>query len=123
MWTWTPYWRVFKAMSNSKRDNSVFIFDGLRTPSGYPYRGLREFSAAQLATFVLKGICRRNKIDKRWVDQVILGNVVAAGTGQSLARQAVLAAGMPATVPAFTVNNVCGAGLQAVILAAQAVTA
>ncbi len=74
-----------------------------------------------MASFVLKGICRRNRIDKRWVDQVILGNVVAAGTGQNLARQAALAAGLPATTPAFTVNNVCGAGLQAVILAAQSV--
>jgi len=108
-------------MPKPKRDSSVFLFDGLRTPIGYPYRGLKEFTAAQLATFAIKGICRRGRIDKRWVDQVILGNVVAAGTGQNLARQAALAAGLPATVPAFTVNNVCGAGLQAVILAAQSV--
>ena len=108
-------------MPKTRSDNAVFIFDGLRTPIGYPYRGLKEFTAAQLATFVIKGICRRGRIDKRWVDEVILGNVVAAGTGQNLARQAALAAGLPATVPAFTVNNVCGAGLQAVILAAQSV--
>ncbi len=97
------------------------MFDGLRTPIGYPYRGLKEFSATQLACFAIKGICQRNKINKRWVDEVILGNVVAAGTGQNLARQAAIAAGLPATVTAFTVNNVCGAGLQAVILAAQSV--
>ena len=108
-------------MPKSKRDNPVFLFEGVRTPIGYPYRGLQEFSAAQLASFAIKGICRRNRIDKRWVDQVIFGNVVAAGTGQNLARQAALSAGLPATVPAFTVNNVCGAGLQAVILAAQSV--
>ena len=108
-------------MPKSSQDNAVFIFDGLRTPIGYPYRGLKEFTAAQLATFVIKGICQRNRIDKRWIDEVILGNVVGAGTGQNLARQAALAAGLPATVTAFTVNNVCGAGLQAVILAAQSV--
>lgn len=108
-------------MSKTRPDNAVFIFAGLRTPIGYPCRGLKEFTAAQLATFAIKGICQRNRIDKRWIDEVILGNVVAAGTGQNLARQAALAAGLPATVPAFTVNNVCGAGLQAVILAAQSV--
>ena len=108
-------------MTKSKPENPVFLFDGLRTPIGYPYRGLKEFSATQLACFAIKGICQRNKINKRWVDEVILGNVVAAGTGQNLARQAAIAAGLPATVTAFTVNNVCGAGLQAVILAAQSV--
>ena len=108
-------------MPRSNPDSSVFLFAGARTPIGYPYRGLKDFSAAQLASFAIKGLCRRGKIDKRWIDQVILGNVVAAGTGQNLARQAVLAAGLPAAVPAFTVNNVCGAGLQAVILAAQSV--
>ena len=108
-------------MPKKRPDNAVFIFAGARTPIGYPYRGLKEFTAAQLATFAIKGICQRNRIDKRWIDEVILGNVVAAGTGQNLARQAALAAGLPATVPAFTVNNVCGAGLQAVILAAQSV--
>ena len=108
-------------MPKKRPDNAVFIFAGARTPIGYPYRGLKEFTAAQLATFAIKGICQRSRIDKRWIDEVILGNVVAAGTGQNLARQAALAAGLPATVPAFTVNNVCGAGLQAVILAAQSV--
>ena len=108
-------------MPKKRPDNAVFIFAGARTPIGYPYRGLKEFTAAQLATFAIKGICQRSRIDKRWIDEVILGNVVAAGTGQNLARQAALAAGVPATVPAFTVNNVCGAGLQAVILAAQSV--
>lgn len=108
-------------MPDPKPHNPVFLFDGARTPIGYPYRGLKEFTAAQLASFAIKGICRRDRIDKRWVDQVIFGNVVAAGTGQNLARQAALLAGLPATVPAFTVNNVCGAGLQAVILAAQSV--
>lgn len=116
-----PSWQVFRAMPNSRPDNLVFLFDGARTPIGYPYRGLKEFSAAQLAVFAIKGLCQRGKINKRWIDQVILGNVVAAGTGQNLARQAAVAAGLPATVPAFTVNNVCGAGLQAVILAAQGV--
>ncbi len=108
-------------MPDPKPHNSVFLFDGARTPIGYPYRGLKEFTAAQLASLAIKGICRRGRIDKRWVNQVIFGNVVAAGTGQNLARQAALSAGLPATVPAFTVNNVCGAGLQAVILAAQSV--
>jgi len=65
----------------------------------------------------------RTGIDKAEVDEVILGNVVSAGSGQAPARQAAVHGGIPATVPAVTVNKVCGSGLKAVMLAAQAIKA
>lgn len=110
-------------MPKSALGQSVVFLGGLRTPITHPYQGLKNFSAVQLACAVIKNIIERNKINKSSVDEVVLGNVVAAGIGQNLARQAALTAGLPATVPAFTVNNVCGAGLQAVVLAAQSILA
>lgn len=110
-------------MPKSIAHSTVVLLDGLRTPVGHPYKGLREFSAAQLASFVIKKIIQNNKIDPKRIHEVILGNVVGAGTGQNLTRQAAIAAGLPVAVPSFTVNNVCGAGLQSVILAAQSIMA
>lgn len=107
----------------TKSAKSLFILDGLRTPVGHPYMGLRDFSAAQLAALVIKEMVRRDKLKAKEIGGVILGNTVSAGTGQNLARQAAVAAGLPAQVPALTVNNVCGAGLQAVVSAAQAILA
>lgn len=101
----------------------VFILDGLRTPIGHPFMGLRDFSAAQLAAAVLKKIVERGRMDRYWVDEVILGNVVSAGTGQNPARQAAVLAGLPKEIPALTINNVCGAGLQSVVLAARSILA
>ena len=65
----------------------------------------------------------RAGIDASALDEVIMGNVVQGGVGQAPARQAAIKGGIPATVPAFTVNKVCGSGLQAVMLAAQAIRA
>lgn len=103
--------------------NSVLIVDGLRTPIGHPYGSLRGFTAAQLAALAIKEMIRRQKIKKNLISEVVLGNVVSAGTGQNLSRQASILAGLPEEIPCYTVNNVCGAGLQAIILAAQAVLA
>ncbi len=108
-------------MPKSKTLSPVFIIDGLRTAIGSPFKGLKNYTAAQLAAEVIRGMLIRNKLKKNLINEVILGNTVSAGTGQNLARQAVILAGLPASIPAFTVNNVCGAGLQSVILAAQSI--
>ena len=100
---------------------SAFILDCARTAIGSPYKSLRNVSAARLASGVIKAVLGRSKIKNGLVDQVILGNTVSAGTGQNLSRQAALLAGLPADVPAFNVNHVCGSGLQSVILAAQSI--
>lgn len=97
----------------------IFIIDNLRTPVGNPFRSFKDLSAADLAAVVLKELAARNSVGT--VGQVILGNTVAAGTGQNLARQAVVKAGLPVSLPAYLVNNVCGAGTQAVINGIQAI--
>ncbi|OGX27550.1 MAG: hypothetical protein A2787_09290 [Omnitrophica WOR_2 bacterium RIFCSPHIGHO2_01_FULL_48_9] len=102
---------------------SIYILQALRTPIGSPAKGLKDYSAAQLGSIVIKEIVRRSKIKAGSIDEVVLGNTVGAGTGQNLARQAAVMAGLPVSIPAYTVNNVCGAGLQSVFLAAQAIQA
>ena len=66
---------------------------------------------------------KRAKVPPEQIDEVIVGNVIQAGLGQNPARQAALKAGLPDTIAAFTVNKVCGSGLKAVMLAAQAIRA
>ena len=100
---------------------SVFIVDALRTPIGSAFRSLSDFSAAQLAGVTIEAIRKRNPVDH--VNEVILGNAVSAGTGQNLARQAALLGGLRVTTPAFSVNHVCGAGLQAVFLGCYSILA
>jgi len=107
-------------MDSSK---AIYLIDGLRTPIGNPNKSLKEYSAAKLAAIVIKEIVRRNKIKKHLVDEVVLGNTVSAGTGQNVSRQACLMAGLSNKTPAYTVNNVCGAGLQSVISAVRSIKA
>lgn len=100
---------------------NIFILDAARTAIGGTFKSLKNFTAPQLAAFAIQKIVRRNNIKENLINEVILGNTVSAGTGQNLSRQAAMFAGLPVTVPAFTVNSVCGSGLQAVILAAQSI--
>lgn len=102
------------------KDNSVYIVDGLRTPIGSPHRSLKNFTATQLASEVIKEIIK-NSIDRSFVDQVVMGNVVSSGLGQSLSRQAALSAGLADSTNCFTVNNVCGSGLQSLISSVQSI--
>ncbi|MGC1119515.1 MAG: acetyl-CoA C-acetyltransferase [Candidatus Methanofastidiosia archaeon] len=97
----------------------VVIVSGVRTPIGRFQGGLSTLSACQLGSIALKEALRRAGIDT--VDEVIMGNVVSAGLGQNPARQAAIGAGIPVNVNSFTVNKVCGSGLKAVMLAAQAI--
>jgi len=84
---------------------------------------LSPLSGPDLGAVAVRAAVERSGIDPEAVEEVILGNVVSAGEGQAPARQAAIRGGIPATVPAVTVNKVCGSGLKAVMLAAQAIRA
>jgi acetyl-CoA C-acetyltransferase len=99
------------------------IVAAARTPTGKFLSTLASFSAPQLGAIAIKEAVRRSGVPPETIDEVIMGNVVAAGTGQAPARQAALHAGLPAEIPALTINKVCGSGLKAVMLAAQAIRA
>ena len=97
------------------------IVSAVRTPTGKFLGALKGFCATQLGALVVAEAVRRAGIDPAVVDECILGNVVSAGLGQNPARQAALRGGLPDRVAALTINKVCGSGLKAVMLAAQAV--
>lgn len=102
---------------------AVILKGGARTPIGRFLGGLSGFSAPELGAIAVRAATDRSGVDVSDVDEVIMGNVVTAGAGQAPARQAAVNGGIPATVPALTVNKVCGSGLKAVMLAAQAIRA
>src|ERR1700757_3771378 len=97
------------------------ILSAVRTPVGKFQGGLAAFSAPELGGKVVAEAIRRAGLEPQQVDEVILGNVVQAGLGQNPARQAALKGGCQPRVAAMTINKVCGSGLKAVALAAQAV--
>src|SRR5579864_7258845 len=103
--------------------SDAFIVSTVRTPIGKYLGALAELPATELGAVALKEALRRAHLPAERVDEVIVGNVLQAGLGQNPARQAALQAGLPDTVAAFTVNKVCGSGLKAVMLAAQAIRA
>ncbi len=99
----------------------VFLAGPIRTPIGGFCGSLAEVRAPQLAAVAIKVSLERSAVAAEHVDEVIFGNVLAAGLGQNVARQAMIAAGLAPSVGATTVNKVCGSGLKAVILAAQGI--
>jgi acetyl-CoA C-acetyltransferase len=99
------------------------ILSAVRTPIGRFLGELSDLPAPRLGAVVVRGALKRAGIAADKVDEVIMGNVVQAGVGQNPARQAALFADMPNTIAAYTVNKVCGSGLKAVMLAAQAIRA
>ena len=99
------------------------IVSACRTPIGRYLGGLAPLSAPRLGAIVVREAVRRAGIDSAAVEEVIMGNVLQGGVGQAPARQAAIHAGLPGTIPAMTVNKVCGSGLKAVMLAAQAIKA
>ncbi len=101
--------------------DDVVIISGCRTGVGKFQGSLADSSAPQLGAIVVREAVRRAKLDPKQVDECILGNVVSAGLGQNPARQAALLGDLPPEVGAMTINKVCGSGLKAVGLAAQAV--
>jgi acetyl-CoA C-acetyltransferase len=97
------------------------IVSAVRTPIGRFQGTLSKIPATQLGSIVVAEAVKRAGLKPEQVDEVIMGNVVGAGLGQNPARQAALGAGLPDSIPALTVNKVCGSGLKAVVLAAQAI--
>lgn len=109
-------------MSDASR-TAVILKGGARTPIGRFLGGLGGFSAPDLGAIAVRAATDRAGIDVGDIDEVIMGQVVTAGAGQAPARQAAVNGGVPATVPALTINKVCGSGLKAVMLAAQSIRA
>lgn len=99
------------------------IISAVRTPIGRYLGGLSPFTAPQLGAIAIRETIARAGVDAASVENVIMGQVVQGGSGQAPARQAMIHAGVPASVSAITVNEVCGSGLKAVMLAAQAIKA
>ena len=103
--------------------HSAVILSAVRTPNGKFLGALSALSATELGASVFKAALARAQVGAEEVEEAILGNVISAGLGQAPARQAALKAGLPEALPCFTVNKVCGSGLKAVMLAAQAIRA
>jgi len=99
----------------------VVIVAATRTAVGSFQGSLANIPAAELGAAVIRHLLEQTKLDAAQVDEVILGQVLTAGAGQNPARQAVIKAGLPHTVPAMTLNKVCGSGLKALHLATQAI--
>ncbi|KNC88392.1 acetyl-CoA C-acetyltransferase [Trabulsiella odontotermitis] len=99
----------------------VVIVGALRTPIGCFQGALSRHSAVELGSVVVKALVERTGIAPTAVDEVILGQVLTAGTGQNPARQSAIKGGLPNTVSAITINDVCGSGLKALHLATQAI--
>src|SRR5438045_6821768 len=100
-----------------------YILSAVRTPIGKFLGELSDVPAPRLGAVAIAEALKRANVRPDQVDEVVMGNVVQAGVGQAPARQAALAAGLPDTIAAYAVNKVCGSGLKAVMLAAQAIKA
>ena len=102
-------------------NKDVVIVSAVRTPIGSFLGSLSTVPAPRLGAAAIKGALNKINLKPELVDEVIMGNVVQAGTGQAPARQAAIYAGIPNTVPCSTVNKVCASGMKAVMQAAQAI--
>ena len=101
-------------------DDVVIVAAG-RTAVGKFGGSLAKIPASELGAHVIKGLLAKTGIDPNLIGEAILGQVLTAAVGQNAARQAVIKAGLPSSIPAFTINKVCGSGLKATHLAAQAI--
>ena len=106
-----------------KMSREVVIASAVRTPIGSFQGSLAKIKAVELGAIAIKAALERAKVDGAEVDEVLMGMVLPAGAGQAPARQASKGAGIPDSVGALTLNKVCGSGLKAVMLAAQAIRA
>ena len=105
------------------KENEAVILSAARTAIGKFQGGLSSIPAVKLGAVAVKAAVERAGIDPNDIEEVVMGNVVQAGNGQAPARQSAIFAGLPAIVGATTVNKVCGSGLKAVMLSAQAIRA
>ena len=110
-------------MDGSKLDDPIMILGAARTPLGAFQGGFAGLPATELGAVAIKAALEDAGVSGDQVDEVLMGNVLSAGLGQAPARQAAIHGGIPGTVPAMTINKVCGSGLKAVMLAAQAIKA
>jgi acetyl-CoA C-acetyltransferase len=101
--------------------DEVVIISGCRTPVGKFQGSLSELTATKLGAIAVREAVQRAQLDPKLVDECIMGNVLSAGLGQNPARQAAIFGGLPSAVGAMTINKVCGSGLKAAALAAQAI--
>src|SRR5678809_1352236 len=101
----------------------IYIVGATRTPIGKFGGTLAKTPASELGALVIKDVLKRAGVKPEQVSEVILGQVLTAGVGQNPARQAAIKAGLPDMVPAMTINKVCGSGLKAAMLGAQAIAA
>ncbi len=101
--------------------NNVVIVSATRTAVGKFGGSLKDFSPGQLGSVVMKDALKMAKVEQSEVEEVIMGNVLSAGHGQNVARQAAIGAGIPKEIPSFCVNKVCGSGLKSVVLGAQSI--
>ncbi len=102
-------------------NKKVVIVSAVRTPIGSFMGGLSTVTAPQLGAVAIQGALTKINLDPKYVDEVLMGNVVQAGVGQAPARQAAIFAGLPNTVPCTTVNKVCASGMKAIMQGAQAI--
>lgn len=100
---------------------NVVIVEAVRTAIGSFNGTLQNTAATDLGAVVVKEVLERANVAPETVDEVVLGNILQAGLGQGPARQAAVNAGVPYEVPSTTINKLCGSGLTAVHLAAQAI--
>jgi acetyl-CoA C-acetyltransferase len=103
--------------------SKAVIVTGARTAIGSFGGSLKDVPVTELGRIVIEAAIERGGVDREEIEEVIMGNVLQAGAGMNPARQSAIAARIPDTVPAYTVNKVCGSGLKAVALAAQAIAA
>ncbi|MCL5129136.1 acetyl-CoA C-acyltransferase [Algibacter sp. L4_22] len=102
-------------------NKEVVIVSAVRTPIGSFLGSLSTIAAPQLGAIAIKGALNKINLNPKLVDEVLMGNVVQAGTGQAPARQAAIYAGIPNTVPCTTINKVCASGMKAVMQATQSI--
>ena len=107
----------------SDMERTAVIVGAARLPTGRFLGGLSPLKAPELGARAIAGVVERSGVAPADIQDVIMGNVVQAGVGQAPARQAAMGAGLPAEIPALTINKVCGSGLKAVMLSAQAIRA
>jgi acetyl-CoA C-acetyltransferase len=107
--------------TNGRRPDDIVIVGAARTPQGKFLGQFQALSAVQLGTTAVKGAVERSGIEPGDVDEVILGQVVAAGSGQAVARQVWIGAGYPDKVGGLMINKACGSGMKAIMLAANAI--
>jgi len=104
-------------------ERTPVIVSAARTPIGRFLGGLSALQASDLGAIAIRAAVQRAGVDGSAIGEVLMGHVLQGGVGQAPARQAMIKAGIPGTVPAVTINKVCGSGLQAVMMAAQAIRA